>query len=278
MADENTPDEASTLAQELLVKYLERGAKTDFEPYVNLIGEGFDRCMKLVIAAEPENEMSSEILRAVVVLNHAYLEDFMRTLALSFLPTANESALDRVPFAGHGQTDRAEKFFLGKLAQHRGKTVDGVIRESVSRYMDRFTFNSVTEIISFLESIGLKLPDGKDKNPKSIPELPVTDEILRMLDAMMQRRHQIAHRADKSTDGRLQDIRSAEVLGWLVATLTFTLSTAQTAFMKRYSFEEFKKRVEAMKAQIERATRQESHSSPAKSHSQKQKLSRKKIQ
>jgi hypothetical protein len=121
MADENTDGRAAALAEEFMVKYLEKGAKTDFEPYVNLIGESLGRCWKLVTASEADNEMSHEILRAVVVLNHAYLEDFMRTLALAFLPTANENALDRVPLAGLGQVDRAEKFFLGKLARHQGQ-------------------------------------------------------------------------------------------------------------------------------------------------------------
>jgi hypothetical protein len=257
MGDENTDGRAAALAEEFMLKYLVKGSKADFEPYVNLIAESLGRCMKLVTAAKAENEMSSEILRAVVVLNHAYLEDFMRTLALAFLPTANETALDRVPFVGLVQTDRAEKFFLGKLARHRGKTVNDVIRESVSGHMDRSTFNSVTEIMSFLESIGLKLPDEKDKSPKSVPELPVTRETLGMLDVMMQRRHHIVHRADKAKSGGVQDIGSVEVLGWLVATQTFMLSAAQTAFMKRHSFEEFKKKVNAMKAEIERTLKEE---------------------
>jgi hypothetical protein len=54
-------------------------------------------------------------------------------------------------------------------------------------------------------------------------------------------------------------------MGWLVATLTFTLSLAQVAFMKRHSFEAFKKKVEAMKAEIEKTLNNESRSSPAKS-------------
>jgi len=42
-------------------------------------------------------------------------------------------------------------------------------------------------------------------------------------------------------------------MGWLVATMTFALSTAQTAFMKRYSFQEFQKKIEAMRIVYEKA-------------------------
>ncbi|HWX55550.1 MAG TPA: hypothetical protein VN176_13245 [Verrucomicrobiae bacterium] len=248
MPDKNT-------AEEFMRKYLERGAEKDFKPYVHLTMECLNRGMKLVQASEEaDGETASEILRAVVVLNHAYFEDFMRALALAFLPTADEKALDNVPLAGVEHTGRAEKFFLGKLARHRGKTINDVISESVSAHMERSTFNSVSEIMSFLRSIGLKLPDGTDTSPNSLPELPVTDKILSMLDGMMQRRHEIVHRADRAKTGEgLQPIRPVDVLGWLVATMTFTLSAAQTAFLKRHSFEEFEKMVNAMRAAYEKA-------------------------
>lgn len=259
MADETTSDRAAALAKDFMNDYLEAGAERDFKPYVNLIVESLGRCMKLVTESEKtEKEMSSEMLRAVVVLNHAYLEDFLRTLALAFLPNADEKTLDGVPLAGLGRADRAEKFYLGKLVRHRGKTVDEVIIESVSEHMERSTFSSVTEIMSFLDSIGLKLPDGKDKSPKAIPEFPWDAKTLPMLDAMMKRRHHIVHRADKAKTGEgLQAINPGEVVAWLGATLIFTFNAAHAAFRKRYSFEEFKKNVGAMKEAIEKNLRGE---------------------
>jgi hypothetical protein len=205
-------------------------------------------------ADEMKNETSGEILRAVVVLNHAYLEDFLRTLALAFLPTAGEKALDGVPLAGVGRIDRAEKFYLGKLLQHRGKAVDDVIRESVSQYMEHSTFNSVTEVMSFLESIGVKLSAEKDVKPPL--ELSLDPQIPAILDTMMRRRHYIVHRADKAKTGDgLQAIDSTEVMAGLVGTLSFMFCVTQTTFMKRHSFDEFKKQVDAMKEVYEKTSK-----------------------
>jgi hypothetical protein len=79
---------------------------------------------------------SLDILRAGVVLLHASLEDFLRSLAAVFLPAAEEKVLDSIPLVGTVQTGHPEKFFLGKLAVHRGKKVDNVIAESVKKYLD----------------------------------------------------------------------------------------------------------------------------------------------
>ena len=57
------------------------------------------------------------------------------------MPTADEETLNKIPLAG--ASGRAEKFQLGRLAEHRGKKVDDVIRESVEAYMERSTLNSV---------------------------------------------------------------------------------------------------------------------------------------
>lgn len=248
MTDERTPAQQAAM-EKLMVSYLEKGAETDFKPYVTLMGEGLERCMKLVHESEKvEGNTASEILRSVVVFNHAYLEDFMRTLASAFLPTADEEALNEVPLAGLGEGSRAEKFFLGKLARHRGKTVNEVISQSVSDYMERSAFSNVTEIMSFLKSIGLKLSFEDDNKSKSTTDLPLKREILGTLDAMIQRRHHIVHRADRAKMGDgLQIIRAVDVMSWLVATLYFTLSAATTAFRTRHSFEEFEKKIDAMR-------------------------------
>jgi len=74
--------------------------------------------MNLVLqAGKGDKETAAEILRAVVVLNHGYLEDFLRNVALWLMPIAGEETLNRISLAG--VTGRAEKFQLGKLAEHR---------------------------------------------------------------------------------------------------------------------------------------------------------------
>jgi hypothetical protein len=74
---------------------------------------------------------------------------------------------------------------------------------------------------------------------------------------MIQRRHHIVHRADKSNTGDgLRAITQAEVLAGIVATMSFMLSTATAAFAKRHSFDEFKKSVEQMAAEAKKLSQE----------------------
>lgn len=236
----------------LVKRYLEEAAKREFEPYVKQIAEGFKRSFALVEeAGKIEPPIWGDMLRAVVVLNHAYLEDFLRTLAVALLPTAGEKALDGIPLAGAGRTERAEKFYLGRLYEHRGKTVNDVLVESVRAHIERSTFNSVSEIMGFIQGIGLSLPKKGDLIPAWI--FPLDDDVLSRLDEMIRRRHHIVHRADKADRGEgLRPITEAEVLGGMVATQSFMLCVATTAFAKRYSFEEIKKRLSEMAAEAKK--------------------------
>lgn len=241
MAEKITPGQATQLANTLMERYLKNASERDFKPYVELIFEGLRRSMNLVSqAGDTDKETAAEILRSVIVLNHAYLEDFLRNVALWLLPLAGEEALNEIPLSGNG---RAEKFSLGKLAHHRGKSVDSLIRESVAGYMERSTFNNVTDVMSFLKSVGVTIPRENDSSTTSPPQLPVTDEVLSHVESMMQRRHQIVHRGDRIRDRGLQEISEGEVLTWLVATLNFTLSLATENFARRHSFEEFREKV-----------------------------------
>ncbi len=92
------------------------------------------------------------------------------------MPLAAEETLNKIPLVG--TSGRAEKFQLGKLAEHRGKKIDVVIKESVAGYMERSTFNSVTEIITFLESVKVKLPSREEVESSSskIPRLPIAGD------------------------------------------------------------------------------------------------------
>ena len=55
--------------------------------------------------------------------------------------------------------------------------------------------------------------------------------VLSRLEAMMQRRHQIVHRADKARTGDdLQAIDPVEVVEWLTASLYFVLRVVKAGF------------------------------------------------
>jgi hypothetical protein len=122
-----------------------------------------------------------DILRAGVVLLHASLEDVLRGIAEWKLPTAAKDVLDHIPLVGTGPL--AKRIFLGELAAHRGKTVDELIRSSVEEYLLRSNYNNTREVSGFLESVGV---DVSKLNSR-----------FKGLEEMMNRRHQIVHRADR---------------------------------------------------------------------------------
>ena len=153
-----------------------------------------------------------DILRAAVVFTHAALEDFLRSVAATYLPKADEKVLDTIPLVGLSSSGRPEKFFLGKLASHRGKSIDQVIDESVVQYLERSNYNNTQEIAALLSSIGLDVSYVS----KAFPEL----------EKMIRRRHQIVHRADRvSIKGKgkqyAQTLSSAVVKRWISNTRTF---------------------------------------------------------
>jgi hypothetical protein len=197
----------------------------DLEPYNKQIGEGLERvshlgrvAVKLTRESPLHQKTADDIFRSIVVMTHAYLEDFLRTLGQSFLPSTDECSLNLVPIVG-SNSGRAEKFFLGRLAQHRGKLVDDLIRESVEEHLSRSTFNSVTEIKSFLQQIGLEIT-----NVESLPKI----------EAMIKRRHLIVHRADR-VEGQIQSIDSDEVLVWVEATQLFMQKMFRPIVSKRFT-------------------------------------------
>jgi hypothetical protein len=205
--------------------------KDTIDPYLDRIAEGVNRAVTLVEVSRGYSDPTAaeDILRAAVVLNHAYLEDLLRTLASSLLPDSTESVLNDIPLAGLRSGGRPEKFFLGKLAQHKGKTIDAVIRASVSEYLERSNYNDIEEIAQLLTRLGFNVSDHSE-------HFPVIQE-------MIQRRHVIVHRADraKAADSDayvLQAINSGEVLKWPRAILSFIQSLMEPLFLKLHPAED----------------------------------------
>ena len=81
----------------------------------------------------------------------------------------------------------------------------------------------------------------------------------------MKRRHHIVHRADKATaGGGLQQITEGEVVGWLAATMIFTLSIATENFMQRHSQGQFLKELEEVSMVWEKRQARRSEASSSK--------------
>ena len=150
----------------------------------------------------------ADVLRAAVVVLHATLEDFVRTISHALLPMQDEGILNKVPLSGMGNHGRAEKFLLGKLVQFRGKKVDEVLATSVESFLGRSNYNSPDDLASAIENVGL------DKTK--------VESLFGVLDEMMQRRHWIVHRADRNPiTGRGQhkykSIGTKKLASWIAA-------------------------------------------------------------
>jgi hypothetical protein len=153
---------------------------------------------------------ASDVLRAATVLLHATLEQLLRDLATQYLPAAPREALDVVPLVGI--KGRAEKFLLGALAEHREKQVSDLIRESVDAYLSKVNYNDTEDVAVLLRSVGI---DTARVNGRFAD-----------LEALMQRRHQIVHQADRNPErGRgqhwAQSIGRHTVLRWIEAVEDF---------------------------------------------------------
>jgi len=153
----------------------------------------------------------TDVLRSSVVMLHATLEDFLRTVSESKLPLASKDVLDDIPL--YGQEGKAKKYSLGDLASHREDTVSGLIEKSVSQYLERSNYNNTTEIAKWLSAFGLNPDDYTAHYPD--------------LASMMSRRHNIVHRADKTIgQGRgnhhIQTIRPETIMAWSTCVKQFT--------------------------------------------------------
>lgn len=160
----------------------------------NLLGQGRGR----------RPVASGDVLRAAVVLLHAALEDFLRSLAEWKIPMAEKDVLDKIPLTG--QRGRPEKFLLGDLAGHRGKRVDQIFKESVDNYLEKSNYNNISELKAVLEDVGIDSANVSHHFNK--------------VSKVMLRRHNIVHRVDKNdTSGRgnhrAKPINHRQVRNWV---------------------------------------------------------------
>jgi hypothetical protein len=149
-----------------------------------------------------------DVLRAAVVLIHATFEDLLRTLATMSIPLMSEEFLNQVPIAG--SEGRAKKFELGKLRAFESSSIKDVIHLSVMEHLEKQSFSSVDEIVSFLKfCLDIKLDKPSEEQFPDLADL-------------IKRRHEIVHRADRSENelfalGPLRPIDAETVHVWALA-------------------------------------------------------------
>jgi HAMP domain-containing protein len=177
---------------------------------------------------------AQDILRAAVVLTHAHLEDFLRTMARALLPLADSRTLNDIPLAGLGPLPK--KFFLGELAQHRGKLVDDLIEDSVAVHLDQRSLNNINDIAQLLREMSFD-PAAFNEHFPNIQE-------------MILRRHQIVHHADRvklpnSETYTPQPIEQTEVHTWLSATFELMKDLTRKLLPKLHPLGELEKSLDA---------------------------------
>lgn len=153
-----------------------------------------------------------DILLAVVILIHASLEEFLRAIGVQKLPLAGTEVLNEIPLSGFDTVGGPKKFGLGNLHDHIGKSVERVVNQSVLDWLDSKSFNSTTQISAFLNQLGIPVP--------------VVEKTYPNLEALIERRHRVAHRGDISSEPGaemigIKPITVTEIEQWLKASSEF---------------------------------------------------------
>ena len=147
-------------------------------------------------------KQATDVLRSAVVLLHAALEEFLREVSRKGLASSLPQELDRVPLAGTGRN--AEKFQLGSLVKFKDITIAQLLQESVNEHLEYSSYSDPGAVKRTLSAVGLQI-----------------DHDWSGLSAMMRRRHQIVHQADKNPEHgtwgkpKTQLIRQGVVEGWI---------------------------------------------------------------
>lgn len=127
----------------------------------------------------------TDILRGSLVLLHAGMEDYLRSLMVWKINTYSEDALNAYGFA-NGTKRPLTKISLGELSVHRGKTVDELISISVKSHLEEYqSFNDLGEVKKALKQCGIAAGVVETRDFGRLPE-------------MISRRHNIVHKADRN--------------------------------------------------------------------------------
>jgi hypothetical protein len=148
-----------------------------------------------------------DLLRVTVVMLHSTFEDFLRNLLNWKLPSANKEKLNKIPLVTSNYDSRKTKFELGELIEHKSKSIDDLIKESVKEYLNSQSFNNTKDVTGALRDIEL---DVNDEIRKYFPEI----------EQMISRRHNIVHQADKdfrigdTSLHRVKPINLKQIIKW----------------------------------------------------------------
>lgn len=164
----------------------------------------------------------TDILRSAVVMLHSSFEEYYRSVLSEVLPqTCAENDLKNISFLG-SEGKHKEKISLGELLAFKGKSVEDLIKESITESLASTSFNNFSDIMSWSRkaNIDLSLFTEQDK-----------------LEKLISRRHKIVHEADNSrSDGGygLAPIKEITVREW-IATVCNLVKVIHTQVIANFS-------------------------------------------
>lgn len=129
-----------------------------------------------------------DVLRAAVVFLHATLEDVLRALlSRRWRLAASAQQFADIPIAVAADGRHPAKIGMPELMGQVGKSVDELVQQSIDAYLERSNYNNLGEVKAALTRSGLSAD--------------VVAPTAKPIAAMMSRRHQIVHRADRQDAG-----------------------------------------------------------------------------
>ncbi len=147
-----------------------------------------------------------ELLRATVVFTHSTLEDFLRNLQAWKIPETDTDKLSQIWLL---ESQRKTKFSFQDLYKYKSIKVEKLIEKSVKNHLNYESYNQTNDIVSAIESCGLRVTE------------PIKD-LFPIVTELMNRRHHIVHRADRnekvgSGHHRFKSLNLIQVNKWIGA-------------------------------------------------------------
>lgn len=157
------------------------------------LNRNIDRVSNLAALYQAEGQgrrgvQDTDVLRAAVVLLHAGMEDYLRSLLIWKVDTFGPEVLK--DYRLQLGEEWKDKVALHDLHVLRGHSVDDIIAASVRSQINKYqTFSDIAAVKKALERC-------------EIPRAQVEAQDYRHLRTMIERRHQIVHHADRNEDAQ----------------------------------------------------------------------------
>jgi hypothetical protein len=148
----------------------------------------------------------SDLLRSVVIFNHASLEDFLRNIWVWKLPSMPGDKLSIIPLKGTPGKERRTKFDFSEIIRFRQQSLEDILTDSIKEYANTISFNRIEDIMNALREINISISAAEKQQ-------------FGVLSEMIKRRHHIVHQADRElTKGKgyhqVKSISLTEVQKW----------------------------------------------------------------